>query len=397
MNDNTEKLIYYKKILIFGVEGSGKTTLTKRLKTDTFFFWKAYIKYNILHFKYIAFITSKIKINSEEDKIINLNVNEIRIDINFLKNNELINNFLFECQCALFLIDITNPDSFALVKELIKIINIDKYPYLNEILVINKIDLESERIVSNFEIKKYLEKNKMLDSIEISIKEEINIKELCEKMNKVLNQSGDLIPLNKVLEVNRKNIKFFKKQNEINLVLIGNSTVGKSAFLYQYSKNQFMENLGGSPGLNKEMIPIKIDNINYNLIIWDESGAKRFRSRPKKYYQKANGFLLLFDVTYKESFDEIGSWISIVKDYVDNLSNISIYLLGNRIGEDSRVITKEKAEEMAKSLGIKYFEINVKLNLNIREVMARIIMECHMRAQNYSKSAKQKLFKYLDY
>ena len=40
MNDNTEKLIYYKKILIFGVEGSGKTTLTKRLKTDTFFFEK---------------------------------------------------------------------------------------------------------------------------------------------------------------------------------------------------------------------------------------------------------------------------------------------------------------------------------------------------------------------
>ena len=355
------------------------------------------VKYNILHFKYIAFITSKIKINSEEDKIINLNVYEIRIDINFLKNNELINNFLFECQCALFLIDITNPDSFALVKELIKMINIDKYPYLNEILVINKIDLESERIVSNIEIKKYLEKNKMLDSIEISIKEEINIKELCEKMNKVLNQSGDLIPLNKVLEVNRKNIKFFKKQNEINLVLIGNSTVGKSAFLYQYSKNQFMENLGGTPGLDKEMIPIKIDNINYNLIIWDESGAKRFRSRPKKYYEKANGFLLLFDVTSKESFDEIGSWISIVKDYVDNLSNISIYLLGNRIGEDNRVITKEKAEEMAKSLGIKYFEINVKLNLNIREVMARIIMECHMRAQNYSKSAKQKLFKYLDY
>ena len=270
------------------------------------------VKYNILHFKYIAFITSKIKINSEEDKIINLNVHEIRIDINFLKNSELINNFLFECQCALFLIDITNPDSFALVKELIKMINIDKYPYLNEILIINKIDLESERIVSNIEIKKYLEKIKMLDSIEISIKEEINIKELCEKMNKVLNQSGDLIPLNKVSEVNRKNIKFFKKQNEINLVLIGNSTVGKSAFLYQYSKNQFMENLGGSPGLDKEMIPIKIDNINYNLIIWDESGAKRFRSRPKKYYEKANGFLLLFDVTYKESFDEIGSWISIV-------------------------------------------------------------------------------------
>jgi GTPase SAR1 family protein len=40
MNDNTEKLIYYKKILIFGIEGSGKTSLSKRLKTDNFSFEK---------------------------------------------------------------------------------------------------------------------------------------------------------------------------------------------------------------------------------------------------------------------------------------------------------------------------------------------------------------------
>ena len=114
-----------------------------------------------------------------------MNVYEIRIDYNFLKNNELIENFLFECQCALFLIDITNPDSFNLVKKLIEIIDLDKYPYLNEILVINKVDLDSCRMISNFEIKEYLQENKMLDSIEISIKNGVNFQKLNEMINKV--------------------------------------------------------------------------------------------------------------------------------------------------------------------------------------------------------------------
>ena len=44
-----------------------------------------------------------------------------------------------------------------------------------------------------------------------------------------------------------------------------------------------------------------------------------------------------------------------------------------------RVITKEKAEEFAKSLGLKYFEISCKINMNIPEIMARMIMECLMK------------------
>jgi len=59
-----------------------------------------------------------------------------------------------------------------------------------------------------------------------------------------------------------------------------------------------------------------------------------------------------------------------------------IYFIGNKIDLPGRMITKEKAERQAKSLGIKYFEVCCKINLNIPEVMARMIMDCYKETNN---------------
>ena len=62
---------------------------------------------------------------------------------------------------------------------------------------------------------------------------------------------------------------------------------------------------------------------------------------------------------------------------------LHIYLLGNKIDDlQNRVVSKEDAEELAKSLGIKYFEISCKINMNITEVMSRLILECYMDLNN---------------
>ena len=96
----------------------------------------------------------------EQDKSLNLNAYEIRIDEEFVKDKDLIDSFLYECQSALFLVDITNTDSFNLIKKLINNINMTKYPYLKAILVQNKFDLESTRQVSSFELKECFENEK---------------------------------------------------------------------------------------------------------------------------------------------------------------------------------------------------------------------------------------------
>ena len=95
--------------------------------------------------------------------------------------------------------------------------------------------------------------------------------------------------------------------------------------------------------------------------------------------------LLLFDLTNEDIFNNVTNWMKDVKENSNKdgkESDIALYLIGNKIDKPDRVITKEAAETQAKSLGMKYFEVSCKINMNIPEVMARMIMECHMRTNH---------------
>ena len=84
-------------------------------------------------------------VKSEDGSLINLNTYEIPIDENFLNensNNEIINALLFECQCSLFLFDITSKESFDFIKKLLNLIDFEKFPYTKSILFQNKIEME---------------------------------------------------------------------------------------------------------------------------------------------------------------------------------------------------------------------------------------------------------------
>ena len=187
-----------------------------------------------------------------------------------------------------------------------------------------------------------------------------------------------------------KKPNLMNEQGALSFILIGDSTVGKTCFLNRYFKNTFVEAFLSTIGIDKEIKHVKVGNDSYKLTVWDTAGQERFRCLPKKYYQNADGVLLLFDVTNEETFTSVSNWMKDVKQNSSKIisndankqENISLYLIGNKIDLPNRVISKEKAEEMAKSLGMKYFEVSCKINMNIPEVMARMIMECHMKANH---------------
>ena len=250
--------------------------------------------------------------------------------------------------------------------------------------------------MSSFEIKEYLDTNKKIESLEISIKNGDNIQELIKKINEAVNESKNELPSNIVSEAIEKKGNLMNAQGSLSFILIGDSTVGKTCFLNRYFKNQFTETFLSTIGIDKEMKHVKVCNENYKLTVWDTAGQERFRCLPKKYYQNADGVLLLFDVTSEETFTSVSNWMKDVKDNsnktisndANNQSDISLYLIGNKIDKPDRVVSRERAEEMARSLGMKYFEVSCKLNMNIPEVMARMIMECHMKANNITNVFK---------
>jgi len=321
----------------------------------------------------------------DQSKSLDLNIYEVRIDEEFLKNASLIDTFLYECQCAIFLVDITNQDSFKLIKDLISVIKSEHFPYLKKILVQNKLDLESTRQVTSFEIKEYLDNNTSLDNQEIDLKSGQNLKELIKKINSAVNESKNELPTNIVSEALDKKLGLMNGQGALSFILIGDSTVGKTCFLTRYFKNQFNETFLSTIGIDKEIKHVKVGNDNYKMTLWDTAGQERFKCLPKKYYQNADGVLLLFDVTNEETFNNVSNWMKDVKENSNKdgkESDIALYLIGNKIDKPDRVIQRETAETQAKSLGMKYFEVSCKINMNIPEVMARMIMECHMRANH---------------
>ena len=311
-------------------------------------------------------------------------LHEVRIDESFLKDEALIESVLFECQCALFLVDVTKPDSFSLIKDLNSKIKSNKVPYLKKILLANKIDLSGERQVQSEEIKGFADMNQPFDVMEISVKNKQNINELLAKINTAINQNKNDLPTNKVSESVDKKLGIINGQGALSFILIGDSTVGKTCFLLRYFKNQFNEVFLSTIGIDKEIKHVKVGNDIYKLTLWDTAGQERFKCLPKKYYQNADGVLLLFDVTSEDTFNNVTNWMKDVKENSNKdgkQSDIALYLIGNKIDKTAeRVISKESAETQAKSLGMKYFEVSCKSNLNITEVMDRMIMECHMKA-----------------
>ena len=302
-----------------------------------------------------------------------------------MENQELIDAYLFHCQCSIFVIDISKSQSFELIKSLITNIDNDKFPYLKKIIIENKLDLESQREVSGFDIKEFVDQYPSILYEKLSLKENDDLNDLLSKIYTAVNNPNNILPINKVSTSEDKKIKNFDGcESSISLILIGDSKVGKTNFLKRYMNNQFDEISISNIGIEKEIKIVKIEKTLYKLIIWDTAGQERFRSLPLKYFKNADGVLLLYDVNDKTSFEHVNNWLSDVKQNSNRTKengepDISLFLIGNKIDLEKKEVKREEGEQLAKTLGMKFFEISCKYNINIPEIMARMIYDCHKR------------------
>jgi len=97
-----------------------------------------------------------------------MNLYEIRLVANIIDNDTLLNAFLFDCQCALFLVDGKNKKSINSVKDILAIIDNEKYPFVKRIIVENKSDIMPEE--ENKEIKNLINYYQFLDKTDFIIK-----------------------------------------------------------------------------------------------------------------------------------------------------------------------------------------------------------------------------------
>ncbi|XP_077864159.1 ras-related protein Rab-37-like, partial [Saccoglossus kowalevskii] len=109
---------------------------------------------------------------------------------------------------------------------------------------------------------------------------------------------------------------------------------------------------------------VNVDGSKVKLQIWDTAGQERFRSVTHAYYRDAHALLLLYDVTNRQSFDNIRAWLSEINEYANQ--NVVIMLLGNKADMSSeRVVKREEGEKLSRDHGVAFMETSAKTGMNV--------------------------------
>ena len=160
---------------------------------------------------------------------------------------------------------------------------------------------------------------------------------------------------------------------EIKIMTLGNSYAGKTSFILRYANDIYSPFVSPTIGIDfKSKIETMKDGKRIKVSLFDTNGQERFKSIAFNTLKNANGVLLFYDITDRNSFDSIKNWIASIYNYKDK--NYPIVLIGNKIDlENERDVTKEEGEAESKKYNINFFEISCKSNINIKKPILYLI------------------------
>ena len=159
--------------------------------------------------------------------------------------------------------------------------------------------------------------------------------------------------------------------NVFKILTIGDGGVGKTSILRRYVENKFLKHHLSTIGIDFLSKTLKIKDKEIKLKIWDTAGQERYRQITSHIYKDADGIILVFDVTSEESFNQITDWMEQIKNNVSK-EEINLILIGNKCDLADRMVEKERGEEMAKKLKIKYFETSALTGQGINEAFEEL-------------------------
>ena len=193
-------------------------------------------------------------------------------------------------------------------------------------------------------------------------------------------------------EINIKNPQQISTINEdylFKIIVLGDCAVGKSNILSKYSKNIFNKSSKSTIGVELITKFFRYEDKILKINIWDTAGQERFTSMITTYYKGAKGALLVYDITRKNTFDNIDHWL---KELISiNSNKICLSLIGNKSDLSLlRQVSKEKAMEKANKYGIKFYETSALDSTNIKHAFEDLIKEIYIKTKNgfYSDNNK---------
>ncbi|XP_046702049.1 ras and EF-hand domain-containing protein homolog isoform X1 [Silurus meridionalis] len=152
-----------------------------------------------------------------------------------------------------------------------------------------------------------------------------------------------------------------------NIVMVGNSSVGKTSFIKRLQNGQFIPDYSATIGVDTFVQTIQFGNRTVKLYVWDTAGQERYHSITKQVFNKAQGLLLMYDITSSQSFHAIRSWISQVQEKAP--PEVILMLLGNKNDCAHREVQLQEGENLAKEYDIHFMECSAATGENVLDSM----------------------------
>ncbi|NWU96252.1 RASEF protein, partial [Upupa epops] len=182
-------------------------------------------------------------------------------------------------------------------------------------------------------------------------------------------------------------LKYPSSEKAYKIVLAGDAAVGKSSFLTRLCKNEFRGNTSATLGVDFQMKRLVVDGETTVLQLWDTAGQERFRSIAKSYFRRADGVLLLYDVTCEKSFLNVREWVDMIEDATHE--NIPIMVVGNKADlrqaiteQGQRCVPINYGEKLAMTYNALFCETSAKDGSNVVEAVLHLAREVRKRSDN---------------
>ncbi|CAE6248975.1 unnamed protein product [Arabidopsis arenosa] len=160
------------------------------------------------------------------------------------------------------------------------------------------------------------------------------------------------------------------------IVLIGDSGVGKSNILSRFTRNEFCLESKSTIGVEFATRTLQVEGKTVKAQIWDTAGQERYRAITSAYYRGAVGALLVYDITKRQTFDNVLRWLRELRDHAD--SNIVIMMAGNKADLNHlRSVAEEDGQTLAETEGLSFLETSALEATNVEKAFQTVLAEIY--------------------
>lgn len=184
-------------------------------------------------------------------------------------------------------------------------------------------------------------------------------------------------------------------------IFVGDAGVGKSSFLYCHDHGKF--NADSYPTIGIEFSSKIIDyhhvgsdqEDDYDTIkvqIWDTAGQEKFQSVTASYYRGACGVFVFYDITNRESFNNVGKWMNRFMD-ANTEPSVQFTLIGNKCDSNNRHVSLLEGHQLAEKLGIEHFyEVSCRDMINVSQAVSNMTDRVYKIAKTVKHTKEHSLY-----